>query len=55
MTPGAQAVYKELNGRRGILDVIDDESVIEEICEATAAAVLRAVRGEADEETEDGA
>jgi hypothetical protein len=43
MTPGAQAVYDELNGRKGILDGIDDEDIIEELCEATAAAVLRAV------------
>jgi hypothetical protein len=39
MTPGAQAVYDELDGRKGVLDGIDDE-IIEEICEATAAAVI---------------
>lgn len=41
MTPGGQAVYDELSGRKGVLDGIDDEEIIEELCEATAAAVLR--------------
>jgi hypothetical protein len=43
MTPGAQAVYDELNGRKGILDGIEDEEIIAEICESTAEAVIRAV------------
>jgi hypothetical protein len=42
MTPGGKAVYDELNGRKGILDGIDDEKLVEEICESTAAAVLAA-------------
>lgn len=42
MTPAAQAVYEELSGRKGILDGIDDQEIIDEICEATATAVLRA-------------
>jgi hypothetical protein len=42
MTPGAQAVYDELNSRKGILDGIDDDEIIEELCEATAAAAIRA-------------
>lgn len=45
MTPGAKAVYDELNDRKGILDGIEDRELIEEICEATAAAVLAAERG----------
>ena len=44
MTPGGQAVYDELSGRKGVLDDIDDD-IVEEICEATAAAVLHAVPG----------
>jgi hypothetical protein len=36
-------VYDELNGRKGILDGIDDEEIITGLCEATAAAVIAAV------------
>ncbi len=43
MTPGGRAVYDELNGRKGILDGIDDAALVEEICEAAAAAVLKTV------------
>lgn len=42
MSPGAQAVYEELSDRKGVLAGIDDETV-EEMCEATAAAVIQAV------------
>jgi hypothetical protein len=44
VTPGAQAVYDELNGRKGIFDgFLDDREIIEEICEAVAATVLSAL------------
>jgi hypothetical protein len=39
MTVGAQAVYDELNSRKGILDGIDDRKIVEEICEAVYEAV----------------
>lgn len=42
MTAPAEAAYKELNSRKGILDGIEDEELITEICESVAAAVLGA-------------
>lgn len=38
MTVGAQAVYDELNSRKGVLDGIDQD-IVEEMCEAVYEAV----------------
>jgi hypothetical protein len=44
LTPTAQAVYDELNGRRSLIDGIDDD-IVADICESVAAEVLRAHNG----------
>jgi len=43
LTAGGQAVYDELSGRKGVLDDIDDDEIVAELCEATASAVISAV------------
>ncbi|HEV2172902.1 MAG TPA: hypothetical protein VGR71_05010 [Nitrospira sp.] len=42
MTPGARAVYDVLSDRKGVLDDIDEDTIIE-LCEDTSAAVLATV------------
>jgi len=42
LTMEAQAVYDELNSRKGILDGIDDDALVHEICTAVADAVMAA-------------